>query len=101
MSYPRKLHILAVEDDSDGIEAYKASFQMLAKHFQFVEPIFARSFEDAKKHIQGPEIFHVVLLDLNLPLVTRGQPVEGLAPESNCLRSLPNEIPAPFPWCLS
>jgi hypothetical protein len=43
MSYPRKLHILVVEDDPHAIEAYKLSFKLYAKTFPLVEPVFARS----------------------------------------------------------
>jgi len=100
MSYPRKLHILVIEDDSDAIDAYKASFGMLAKQFQFVEPVIVRSFTDAKKHIDGPEIFHVVLLDLNLPLATREQPIEGLAPGEQLLEELAKRDYHPVPVVL-
>ena len=97
MSYPRKLHILVIEDDADAIEAYKSSFALLAKTYQLVDPVFARSFADAKKHIDGSAIFHLVLLDLNLPMATRQTPVEGLRRENSCSKTLPNGIPTPFP----
>ncbi len=100
MSYPRKLHILVTEDDSDAIEAYKATFTLLAKNFQFVEPVFARSFADAKRHIDGSDIFHVVLLDLNLPLATRQQPAEGLAPGEQLLEELAKRDRLPVPVVL-
>jgi CheY-like chemotaxis protein len=101
MSYPRKLHILVIEDDSDVIEAYKTSFAIFAKKgLQFIEPVFARSFADAKKHIDSPEIYHVVLLDLNLPLATRGLPAEGLAPGEQLLEELAKRDSHPVPVVL-
>ena len=100
MSYPRKLHILVVEDDTDAIQAYKTSFSLLAKTFHLVEPVFARSHDDAKKHIDGSEVFHVVLLDLNLPLATRGQPVEGLAPGEQLFEDLAKRDSYPVPVVL-
>jgi CheY-like chemotaxis protein len=101
MSYPRKLHILVVEDDADAIQAYKTSFSLLAKKsFQLVEPVFTRSHGDAKKHIDGSEVFHVVLLDLNLPFATRGQPVEGLAPGEQLLEDLAKRDAYPVPVVL-
>jgi CheY-like chemotaxis protein len=100
VSYPRKLHILVVEDDSVAIEAYKTTFALLAKTFQFVDPVFARSFTDAKRHIDSPAIFHVVLLDLNLPLATRGQPVEGFTPGEQLLEELAKRDALPIPVVL-
>jgi hypothetical protein len=101
MSYPRKLHILVIEDDSDAIEAYKTSFSLLAKKgIQFVAPVFARSFADAKKHIDGPEIYHATFLDLNLPLATREQPAEGLAPGEQLLEELAKRDSHPVPVVL-
>jgi hypothetical protein len=100
MSYPRKLHVLVIEDDSDAIEAYKTSFSVLAKTFQLVEPVFTRSFADAKRHIDASEIFHVVLLDLNLPLATREQPAEGLAPGEQLLEELAKRDAYPVPVVL-
>ena len=101
MSYPRKLHILVIEDDSDAIEAYKTSFSLFAKKgLQFVEPIFARSFADARKHIDSSEIYHLVLLDLNLPLATRKQPAEGLAPGEQLLEELAKRDSHPVPVVL-
>src|SRR5688500_2575224 len=100
MSYPRKLHILVVEDDADAIQAYKTSFALLAKTFQLVEPVFARSYGDAKKHIDGSEIFHVVLLDLNLPLTTHAHPVEGVAPGEQLLEDLAKRDSFPVPVVL-
>ena len=97
MSYPRKLHILVIEDDPDAIEAYKTSFAILAKTYQFVVPIYARSFEEAKKHIESATIFHVVFLDLNLPLVTRQQPAEGFAPGEQLLEDLAKRDKYPIP----
>jgi CheY-like chemotaxis protein len=100
MSYPRKLHILVIEDDADAIEAYKSSFALLAKTYQLVDPVFARSFADAKKHIDGSAIFHLVLLDLNLPMATRQTPVEGLAPGEQLLEDLTQRDSYPVPVVL-
>ncbi len=100
MSYPRKLHILVIEDDADVIAGYKTFFSTCAKSFQIAEPVIAWSFGDAMKHIDGPEIFHVVLLDLNLPMATRQQPVEGLAPGEQLLEALAKRESHPVPVLL-
>ncbi|HEY7330646.1 MAG TPA: response regulator [Gemmataceae bacterium] len=102
MSYPRKLHLLVIEDDSDAIQAYRTFFtSVLAKKgFLFVEPAFTRSFADAKKRIEGSEIYHIVLLDLNLPLATREPPAEGLAPGEQLLEELARRESHPIPVVL-
>lgn len=100
MSYPRKLHILVIEDDAHVIEAYKISFKLLADSFPLVEPVFACSHNDAKKHIDGEEVFHVVLLDLNLPIATREQPADGLAPGEQLLEDLAKRDSYPIPVVL-
>lgn len=100
MSYPRKLHILVIEDDPEAIEGYRAFFPVCRKSFQIVEPIIARSFADAMKRIDGPEIFHVVLVDLNLPIATRDQPAEGLAPGEQLLEALAKRDSHPVPVVL-
>jgi CheY-like chemotaxis protein len=100
MSYPRKLHILIVEDDSDSIEAYRQYFAVLKKKYQLVDPFIVRSFSDAKQRIDGPEIFHIIILDMNLPMQTRGQAVEGLAPGEQLLEMIAKRDTHPVPVLL-
>ena len=100
MSYPRKLHILVIEDETDVVAAYKISFELLAKSFPLVTPVFARSYNDARKHIDGDEIFHVVILDLNLPLATREKADDTLAPGEQLLEVLANRDSFPVPVVL-
>ena len=99
MSYPRKLHILVIEDDADAIEAYKSSFALLAKTYQLVDPVFARSFADAKKHIDGSAIFHLVLLDLNLPMAAAGRRLRAW-PGEQLLEDLTQRDSYPVPVVL-
>lgn len=100
MSYPRKLHILAIEDDSDAIEALKVSFGVLKNSVSLVDPVFARSFADARRHIEGSGIFHVVLLDLNLPWNTKESADDGLAPGEQLLEALAKRDGYPIPVVL-
>ena len=100
MSYPRKLQILVVEDDSDVITGYRTTFKLLKKKFEFVDPVFARSFADAKKQIESSAIWHVVILDLNLPLELRQQPAQGLAPGEQLLEELVKRERFPVPVVL-
>ena len=100
MSYPRKLQVLIVEDDSDAIEAYRVSFATLKKKFDIVDPVIVRGFNDAQKRLEGPDIFHVVILDMNLPMETRGQPVEGLAPGEQLLETIAKRDAYPVPVVL-
>ncbi len=100
MSYPRKLHVLIVEDDSSVIDAYKEHFRSLRKTFPLVEPVYARSFADAKGCVDGQSIFHIVILDLNLPMETQGTPVEGFVPGEDLLELLAQRDDAPVPVVL-
>lgn len=100
MSYPRKLHILVVEDDEDVILGYKQFFTTIAKESRLVDPTFARSFDDATKCIEGSNIYHLVILDLNLPDETR-QPAEtGLARGSQLIEALAKRDSYPVPVLL-
>ena len=100
MSYPRKLHILVVEDDADAINACKNSFEIFAKNFSLIEPVYVRSHDEAKGFIDGTDLFHVVILDLNLPLAKRGQTAEGLVPGEQLLEDLAKRDSYPIPVVL-
>jgi len=100
MSYPRKLHILIVEDDSDTIDAYRHYFTALKKKYPLVDPFIVRSFSDAKERIDGPDIFHIVVLDLNLPMQTRGHADDGVAPGEQLLEMIAKRDNHPVPVLL-
>jgi CheY-like chemotaxis protein len=100
MSYPRKLHVLVVEDDSDAVEAYRVWFKTVKKTYSFVEPIYVRSFTDAQTRIKGTDIIHAVILDLNLPMETRAVAVEGLAPGEQLLEAIAKRDSHPIPVLL-
>lgn len=100
MSYPRKLHILIVEDDSDTIDAYRQYFTALKKQYPLVDPIIIRSYSDAKQRIDGREIFHIVILDLNLPMQTRGHADAGVAPGEQLLEMIAKRDNHPIPVLL-
>ncbi len=100
MSYPRKLHILVVEDDSDAVEAYRVWFKTINKQHSFVEPVYVRSFTDAQTRIQGPGVIHVVILDMNLPMETRAIAAEGLAPGEQLLEAIAKRDNHPVPVLL-
>jgi CheY-like chemotaxis protein len=97
MSYPRKLHVLIIEDDSSVIDGYRETFRLLQKTYSLVSPVFARSFADAKSRIDSSSIYHLVILDLNLPMATREEPVDGFAPGLDLLEALAkrDEVPVP------
>ncbi|MCX5659244.1 MAG: hypothetical protein NTW19_05915 [Planctomycetota bacterium] len=101
MSYPRKLHVLIVEDDSDAVEAYRVSFKTFKeKGFQLLDPCFARSFSDAKTQLDRGELFHVVILDMNLPIENRSAAVEGLVPGEQLLELIAKRDDHPVPVLL-
>lgn len=68
MSYPHKIHPLVVEDEIDATGNYRAIFAELCKRFELAPPRFAHSFEDAEAALRTNTIFHLIVLDLGLPL---------------------------------
>lgn len=100
MSYPRQLHILIIEDESQMIEGYNLYFNDPRGPYQGVELFFARSFADATKLIESSKIFHVAIVDLNLPMNTRENAAEGLAPGEQLLAALAKRDGYPVPVVL-
>lgn len=101
MSYPRKLKILIVEDDSEVIQAYRDAFADWQQDgLDLGNPVFARSREDAEKRIAASEIYHVVILDMNLPIKNREAAIEGLGPGENLLELLERRTTYPIPVVL-
>ena len=100
MSYPRKLHILIIEDEQDPIDGYRELLGAFRDRFPSVTPTVVRSYNDAKKALEGPRIFHIVILDLNLPIDTKQDPAEGLAPGEQLLELAANRESYPIPVLL-
>ena len=100
MSYPRKLHVLIIEDEEDPIDTYRELLRSYQKEFPSVEPTVARSFADAKALLEAAHIFHVVILDLNLPLANRERPADGLAPGEQLLDLFAKRQTYPVPVLL-
>jgi CheY-like chemotaxis protein len=79
MSYPRTVQVLIIEDDQ-GAKAHYAKVldAVLPKKGLLVDPPqYAFCLEDGHRHLASDRIFHLVILDLQLPEMA-GQP----APES-------------------
>jgi len=100
MSYPRKLHILIVEDDQTPIDAYRELLETYRDECPSVEPTIVRSYADAEELLKGTRIFHCVILDLNLPLANREVAPEGLAPGELLLELASNRDDYPIPVLL-
>lgn len=73
MSYPYRVQPLVIEDEPTVKELYEE----LLGRFGTAPPKFAFCYNDAIEHLKSSAIFHLVLLDLRLP-VSAGLP----APES-------------------
>jgi CheY-like chemotaxis protein len=99
VSYPRILQILVIEDDPGALEAYRTHFASLEAGLPHVVT-YATSRDDAKLHLDGSEIYHVVILDLNLPLAHRGQPADGVSPGEQLLEDLAKRDTYPIPVLL-
>jgi hypothetical protein len=97
MGYPRKLQPLVIEDDPYAVQGYKSTFKLLEEYHPLVEPLFVRSYAEARRAIEEPQIFHVVLLDLNLPAESRQQPQEGLTLGGQLLEFLASREAYPIP----
>jgi hypothetical protein len=100
MSYPRKIQILVVEDEQDPIDGYRALFTFLSKKYPMISPIYVRCFQEAKDQIEGNSLFHVVILDLNLPIANKENPADGLAPSEQLLELLAQRDTYPVPVLL-
>lgn len=99
MSYPRKLQVLVIEDDPDTIRAHKESIAAFAKKY-VLDAHYASSYEDAKRCLDGNAIFHVVIVDLNLPVTSRGLPAADLAPGEQLIEELAKRDAYPVPVVL-
>jgi hypothetical protein len=80
MSYPRKIHTLIVEDEEKPVLNYGDIFAGLAKTFDVVKPMVAHSLADAEAALRASTIYHLLVLDLGLPLVRRQQAEPGVDP---------------------
>lgn len=100
MSYPRKLQILVVEDEQDPVDGYRDLFNVLRADFPLVEPVYARCFADAREKIASSSAFHLVILDLNLPIENRQPAADGLAPGEQLLGMLAQRDAYPVPVVL-
>lgn len=72
MSYPAEIRTLIIEDDPDTVEDYRRIFGYLRERTLPLlgEPWFAESYDDAAAKLLRPDIYHVVILDLALPVET-------------------------------
>ncbi len=100
MSFPRKLHLLIIEDEQDPIDGYRELLKAYQKEFPSVEPTVARSYADAKLAIESPTIFHLVILDLNLPLANREDAHGNLEPGKQLLDLIARREHYPVPVLL-
>ncbi len=100
MSFPRKLHILIIEDEQDPIDGYRELFALIREEYPHVDPVVARSYGDAKAFLDGPHIFHLVILDLNLPLAAKEVPPDGLDPGRQLLEMMAQRDEYPIPVVL-
>ena len=69
MSYPSKIHTLVIEDEKGVRDNYSAIFKELFENGDPVmQPTFAPSYGDARARLEGRDIYHLVILDLGLPV---------------------------------
>lgn len=80
MSYPRKIHTLIVEDEEGPLKSYEIIFDRMVKKDKdgVAPPSFAVSYGDAEKRLLGPNIYHLLILDMGLPPSNRGATPDGV-----------------------
>lgn len=67
MSYPRPINVLIIEDEKDALTAYDQMFKRLSR-FGIVSSVrYAYSYQQASEALKGSRIYHLVILDLQLP----------------------------------
>lgn len=97
MSYPRKVHTLIVEDERIVTDSYRDIFRRLADQFELIEPRFAHSVDDAKRILSGPEIVHLLILDLGLPVEIGEKAMEGIEPGLSLMNQAAGRDDYPIP----
>lgn len=100
MNYPRKLQILIIEDEHEPIVGYQKLLETFQETYPHSPPLIARSLSDAKRLLAEPHPFHLVILDLNLPLESREAAPEGVAPGQQLLDLLASREAYPVPVLL-
>ncbi len=73
MSYPRRLWILIVEDDGEVEQDYRDFLTEVRSTYKVADVEVVRSFEEARRVLGEDRIFHLVIIDLRIP-VRDGQP---------------------------
>jgi CheY-like chemotaxis protein len=67
MSYPRVIQPLIIEDESDAKDYYETILDGLVKEGAVAPPRFAFSHEEGRRLLEENTIYHLVILDLQLP----------------------------------
>src|SRR4051812_13672213 len=99
MSYPGQLQILIVEDESGPADDYRHYFESLQNQYDLAPPVLARSQHDALDQLNGDRIYHIAIIDLGLPLSTRGVAEKGVEPGIGLVQRAAERDHLPIP-CL-
>jgi CheY-like chemotaxis protein len=78
LSYPLLVQILVIEDYPETKAAYETMLEELAVEFPLAPACYAFSYDDALEHLDREKIFHIVILDLELPRVSRTPTTNGI-----------------------
>jgi CheY-like chemotaxis protein len=97
MSYPRALQLLVIEDEHGMVEAYRTHVHGLDQDFPGITARYAATYDDAVSILAGPQIFHVVVLDLGLPESRGGDAEEGQVRGLALVRTLAQRDEFPVP----
>jgi CheY-like chemotaxis protein len=97
MGYPRLLHLLIVEDETDMVEAYRGYLDKLRKTRPIGQPCIVQSYEDAVAQIAGTTVFHLIVLDLRLPDQAGAESDERSARGLELVQQAANREHSPIP----
>ncbi len=77
MSYPRRIHTLIIDDASIARKNYQNLFNHLSANYDVAPPCLVPSYNDAQECLASREPFHLVIVDLQLPLTAGEDPEPG------------------------
>ena len=101
MSYPSQIHTLVVEDDKAVRDSYSQVFdELVMKGYPVAAPAFALSYDEARAKLESKEIYHLVILDLGLPLKSRQQAEAGVEPGELLVKHVAEREHYPVPALL-
>lgn len=100
MSYPRRVHTLIVDDDPIAQTNYRHLFETLGRTYDLAPPCIVPSYADAQECLASSDPFHLVIVDLQLPMAAREAPEQGTSPGLALIKQAAERDHLPVPALL-